>query len=173
MLLKPRTPKYSAVEMNEIVLPEHTNLLNQLMGGRLMCWMDVCSFIVAQRHANRAVVTASVDHISFKQPIPLGNIVRIRGKITRAFHSSMEIFMEVRAENTLSGEFMDSNSAFFTFVALDQTGRPTQVPGVRPESEEERIFFDGALRRRRLRLLFKDLKDEKISELLGEKIPKS
>lgn len=143
----------SFVTMTELVLPNDTNPLNNLMGGRLMHWMDIVSAIAAQRHSNRIVVTASVDNISFSKPIQLGNVVTLTAYVTRSFNSSMEVFIKVTAEDIPSGKKTESNRAFFTFVAVDQTGRPIDVPEVEPESDEEVELFEGALRRRQLRLV--------------------
>lgn len=146
-------PRESLVSMTELVLPNDTNTLNNLMGGRLMHWMDIVSAIAAQRHSNRTVVTASVDNISFRHPIQLGNVVTLRAKVTRAFNSSMEVRIDVDAEDIPSGKKIESNSAYFTFVAMDPAGHPANVPEIEPETDEDRILFDGALRRRQLRLI--------------------
>lgn len=153
MSKKKKFPRESFVSMTELVLPNDTNTLNNLMGGRLMHWMDIVSAIAAQKHSNRIVVTASVDNISFKHPIALGNVVTLRAKVTRAFNSSMEVRIDVDAEDIPSGRKTESNSAYFTFVAVDQSGRPIDVPEVEPETEDEKSFYDGALRRRQLRLI--------------------
>jgi acyl-CoA hydrolase len=153
MSKKKKFPRESAVSMTELVLPNDTNTLNNLMGGRLMHWMDIVSAIAAQKHSNRIVVTASVDNISFRHPIRLGNVVTLRAKVTRAFSSSMEVRIDVSAEDIPSGTLMESNSAYFTFVAVDQLGKPIDVPEVEPENDEERAMFEGALRRRQLRLI--------------------
>lgn len=139
--------------MTELVLPNDTNTLNNLMGGRLMHWMDIVSAIAGQKHSNHIVVTASVDNISFKHPIRLGNVVTLKAKVTRAFKSSMEVRIEVEAEDAPSGKKFESNEAYFTFVALGEDGKPTDVPEIEPESEEEKELFNGALRRRQLRLI--------------------
>ena len=153
MSRKKKFPRESAVNMTQLVLPNDTNTLNNLMGGRLMHWMDIVSAIAAQKHANKIVVTASVDNISFKHPIQLGNVVTLHAKVTRAFNSSMEVRIDVEAEDIPSNTKTESNSAFFTFVAVDQFGRPTEIPEVEPETEEEKALFEGALRRRQLRLI--------------------
>ncbi|MCZ8354506.1 MAG: acyl-CoA thioesterase [Cyclobacteriaceae bacterium] len=153
MAKKKKTPSESFISMTELVLPNDTNTLNNLMGGRLMHWMDIVSAIAAQKHSNRIVVTASVDNISFKHPIQLGNVVTLKAKVTRAFNSSMEVRIDVDAEDIPASRKVDSNSAYFTFVAVDQSGRPIDVPEVEPETEEEKEFFNGALRRRQLRLI--------------------
>lgn len=153
MVKKKKTPRESFVSMTELVLPNDTNTLNNLMGGRLMHWMDIVSAIAAQKHSNRIVVTASVDNISFRHPIQLGNVVTLRARVTRAFNSSMEVRIDVDAEDIPSGKKIDSNMAYFTFVAMDESGHPTDVPEVEPQTEEEVGLYDGALRRRQLRLI--------------------
>jgi acyl-CoA hydrolase len=141
------------VSMTELVLPNDTNTLNNLMGGRLMHWMDIVSAIAGQKHSNSTVVTASVDNISFRSPIQLGNVVTLRAKVTRAFNSSIEIRIDVEAENIPEGKKVASNTAYFTFVAVDKEGKPVEVPEIEPQTDEEKALFDGALRRRQLRLI--------------------
>lgn len=141
------------VSMTELVLPNDTNTLNNLMGGRLMHWMDIVSAIAGQKHSNSTVVTASVDNISFRSPIQLGNVVTLRAKVTRAFNSSIEIRIDVEAENIPEGKKVASNTAYFTFVAVDKEGKPVEVPEIEPQTAEEKALFDGALRRRQLRLI--------------------
>ncbi len=166
MAKKKKTCSASYVQMTELVLPNDTNTLNNLMGGRLMHWMDVVSAIAAQKHSNRIVVTASVDNISFNHPIRLGNVVTLKAFVTRAFNSSMEVYIEAVAEDIPASKKIETNSAFFTFVAVDQSGRPIDVPELVPESEEEKELYNGALRRRQLRLvLAKRMKPEEATEL--------
>ncbi len=158
--------KDSVTIMTEMVLPNDTNTLNNLMGGRLMHWMDIVAAIAAQKHCNRIVVTASADSISFKEPINLGNVVTLRSQVTRAFTSSMEVFIEVTAEDIPANKKIMTHRAFFTFVAVDQNGKPIEVPEVIPETAEEIEFFEGALRRRQLRLvLAQRMKPEDAVEL--------
>jgi acyl-CoA hydrolase len=166
MSRKKKHPRESFVSMTELVLPNDTNTLNNLMGGRLMHWMDIVSAIAAQKHSNRIVVTASVDNISFKNPIRLGNVVTLRAKVTRAFTSSMEVRIDVDAEDVPSEHKFESNVAYFTFVALDANGKPTDVPEVEPENDEERELYSGALRRRQLRLILAGrMKPQEANEL--------
>jgi acyl-CoA hydrolase len=153
MTRKKKYPRESLVSMTELVLPNDTNTLNNLMGGRLMHWMDIVSAIAGQKHSNSTVVTASVDNISFRSPIQLGNVVTLRAKVTRAFNSSIEIRIDVEAENIPEGKKVASNTAYFTFVAVDKEGKPVEVPEIEPENEDERALYDGALRRRQLRLI--------------------
>ena len=143
----------SLVTMTELVLPNDTNGLDNLMGGRLMHWMDIAAAIAGQKHSNRIVVTASVDNISFSQPIRKGNTVTIKAFVTRAFNSSMEVYMEVTAEDIPADKKVHTNKAFFTFVAVDQTGNPINIPEVEPETDLEKELYEGALRRRQLRLV--------------------
>ena len=138
MSSKKKYAKESFVTMTELVLPNDTNTLNNLMGGRLMHWMDIVSAISAQKHSNRIVVTASVDNVSFKKAIQLGNVVTLNAHVTRAFNSSMEVAIEVWAEDIPSGKRVESNRAFFTFVAVDQSGKPIDVPELVPETDEEK-----------------------------------
>ena len=151
--MQTKHPKDSLTIMTEIVLPNDTNSLNNLMGGRLLHWMDIASAIAAQKHSNSIVVTASVDSVSFKEPIKLGDVVNIKAWITRTFNTSMEVFTEVWAENIPKGRKIKSNDAYYTFVALDSENKPIPVPTVTPQTELEREKYDGALRRRQLRLV--------------------
>lgn len=153
MSIKVKSPKDSFTIMNELVLPNDTNTLNNLMGGRLLHWMDIAAAISAQKHCNRIVVTASVDNVSFQQPIKLGDVITIEAKVTRAFNTSVEVRLDVWAENIPSGSRAKSNEAYYTFVAVDQSGRTIPVPELKPETDEEKELFAGALRRRQLRLI--------------------
>ncbi|MCL4640950.1 MULTISPECIES: acyl-CoA thioesterase [Olivibacter] len=158
--------KESFTIMNELVLPNDTNTLNNLMGGRLLHWMDIAAAISAQKHCNRIVVTASVDNVSFRHPVKLGDVISIEAKVTRAFNTSVEVQLQVYAQNIPSGSRIKSNEAFYTFVAIDQNSRTIAVPELVPETEEEKELFDGALRRRQLRLILAGkMKPEEASEL--------
>jgi acyl-CoA hydrolase len=150
---QPKFARESVTVMTEMVLPNDTNTLGNLMGGRLLYYMDIAAAIAAQKHSNRIVVTASVDNVSFAEAVKLGNIVTLKAQVTRSFSSSMEVYIEVWAEDIPAGVRVSTNSAFYTFVAVDQTGRPIEVPGVVPETDEEKDRYDSALRRRQLRLV--------------------
>lgn len=139
--------------MNELVLPNDTNTFNNLMGGRLLHWMDIVAAITAQKHSGKIVVTASVDSVSFSKSIRLGDVVTMEASVSRSFNSSMEIHINVWAENIPTGEKFKSNEAYYTFVALDRNGAPLKVPQIKPETEDEQKRYDGALRRRQLRLV--------------------
>lgn len=153
MSIKTKHPQGSFTIMNELVLPNDTNTLNNLMGGRLLHWMDIAAAISAQKHCNRIVVTASVDNVSFKQAIKLGDVITIEAKVTRSFNTSVEVRLDVWAENIPSGARFKSNEAYFTFVALDESGKTIPVPELVSQTEEETDLFNGALRRRQLRLI--------------------
>lgn len=151
---------------SHIVLPENTNTLGNLMGGQLLNWMDVTAAISAHRHSRRIVVTAAVNNVSFQHPIKLGDIVTIEAKVSRAFSSSMEVYMEVFVEHHTTGEKMRCNEAMYTFVAVDQVGNAIPVPELIPETEEEKMRYEAALRRRQLRLVLAGkLKPENATEL--------
>jgi len=147
-------------------LPNDTNTLNNLMGGKLLHWMDICAAIAAQKHSNRIVVTASVDNVSFRKAIKLGDVVTLEAKVTRSFNSSMEVYLEVSAENIPAGQKYKCNEAYFTFVAVDQLGNPINVPDLKPETTGEEKLFEGALRRRQLRLILAGrMKPDEATEL--------
>ncbi len=153
MELKAKTPGESFVMMTELVLPNDTNVYGNLMGGRLMYWMDIAAALAASKHCNTAVVTASVDNISFEAPIKLGNVVQIEARVSRAFNSSMEVHLKVWAEDMTQRFKYKSNEAYYTFVSLDPNQKPQSVPALVPETAEEIRLYDGALRRRQLRLI--------------------
>ena len=151
--MQPKSASESITIMTELVLPNDTNVFGNLMGGRLMYWMDIAAALSAQRHCNAPVVTASVDNISFENPIKLGNVVHIEAKITRSFNTSMEIHLKVWGEDLTQQFKYKSNEAYYTFVALDPNRKPRGVAAVVPESADEKKLFEGALRRRQLRLI--------------------
>jgi acyl-CoA hydrolase len=151
--MKKRKPQDSFVSSTEFVLPNDTNTLNNMMGGRMMHLMDIVAAISAQRHSGRIVVTASVDNLNFTKPIPLGSVVTISANVTRAFNSSMEVRVVADLEDNMRGIRERSNDAFYTFVAVDQNGRPIDVPEIEPETEEDWKWYNGAMRRRQVRLI--------------------
>jgi acyl-CoA hydrolase len=148
-----KSPKDSHTIMNELVLPNDTNMLHNLMGGRLLHWMDIAAAISAQKHCNTLAVTVSVDSVSFKHSIKLGDVVTIEARVSRAFTTSVEVRMDVYAENIPSGTRVKSNEAYYTFVALDKAGNKLPVPELVPETPAEQALYDSALRRRQLRLI--------------------
>jgi acyl-CoA hydrolase len=150
--LKPKSVRHSQVEMTEMVLPNHTNQLGNLLGGQLMHWIDICAAIAASRHTNRVCVTASVDKLNFLHPIKEGEVVILQGSVNRAFTTSVEVGVKVTSENLLSGVRKHANSAYLTFVAIDDHGKPVPVPPIHPSSPAERRRFRDAARRRSERL---------------------
>lgn len=156
----------------EIVMPNDTNPMNNLMGGNLLKWMDIACGICGGKHANRIVVTAAVDNVSFTRPIKIGDIVTVHAQVTRAFNTSMEIFVEVYKENFRASEKVKCNEAFYTFVALDEDGRPVEVAELIPETEDEQRKYIGAMRRRELRLILAGrMKPEEAKELKAIFLP--
>jgi len=151
--MQSKTASQSKTIVTDIVLPSETNPINNLFGGELLARMDRAASIAARRHSRRIVVTASVNHVAFNRAIPLGSVVMIEAKVSRAFTSSMEIYMDVWIEDRESGECIKANEAIYTFVAVDETGRPTKIPELVPETELEKQRFDAALRRKQLSLL--------------------
>ena len=167
-----KKPSASRTIMNELVLPNDTNTLNNLMGGRMLHWMDIAAAIAAQKHSGKTVVTASVDSVSFGKCIRLGDVVTLEAEVSRAFNTSMEVYIKVWAENIPSGEKFKSNEAYYTFVALDRNGSPLGIPKLEPETEEEVKRYDGALRRRQLRLILAGkMKPDEATELKALFLP--
>lgn len=151
--MTPKPPSVGTCRMTELVLPNDTNTLGNLMGGRLLHLMDVCAAIAAQRHSNRTVVTASVDSVDFRGAVKLGEVVVIEATVNRAFTTSMEVGLKVWAEDTRRAERRFCNQAFYTFVAVDGDGQPIPVAPLEPETDAERERFEAAARRRELRLV--------------------
>ncbi|MBM3159944.1 MAG: acyl-CoA thioesterase [Bacteroidetes bacterium] len=149
-----------------VVLPNDTNTQGNLFGGQLLAWMDVIASVSAHRHCKRVVVTASVNNVSFQKPIQHASIVTLEAKVSRAFSSSMEIFVDVFVEDQVTGTKEKCNEAIYTFVAVDHNGGPIQVPELIPESEDEVKRFEGALRRKQLSLILAGKLDpQKATEL--------
>jgi acyl-CoA hydrolase len=154
----------------EIVLPNDTNGLGNMMGGRLLHLMDKCAAISAQRHTNRVCVTASVDTVEFHSAILQGEIVVIESQVNRVFRTSLEVELNVWAENPHARTRRTCNRAFFTFVAVDDDGAPVQAPPITPETEEERSRYRSAARRRELRLFMSGRLDLRDAEGLREDV---
>jgi acyl-CoA hydrolase len=147
-----KTVKDSQTEMIELVLPNDTNQLCALLGGKLMHWIDIAAAIAAQRHCGKVCVTASVDEINFHHPIRLGEVVTLRASVNRVFTTSMEVGVQATAENLLTGEKKTTNTAYLTFVALDSNGKPTNASPIVPETKDEKRRFREAMIRRAQRL---------------------
>ncbi len=148
-----KSPKDSLTILTDMVLPGETNALNNLFGGELLARMDRACSIAAQRHSSRIVVTASVNHVAFNKAVPVGSVVIVEAKVSRAFNSSMEIYADVWTEDRESGQKTKVNEGIYTFVAVDRTGTPVKVPAIAPETELEQERYDGALRRKQLSLV--------------------
>jgi len=152
-----KAPSESQVIMTELVLPNDTNQLGNLLGGRLMHWVDIAAALVAQKHSGKVCVTASVDEISFNEPIKLGHVVYITATITRAFRTSMEVHVVVDREDPLHGNRSRTSQAYLTFVAIDQYGKPLPAPPVSPVTQEEIERYEDAALRRDARLKYRQV----------------
>ncbi len=164
--MKTKTASETLAVMSEIVLPNDTNTLGNLMGGRLLHWLDICAAISAHRCSKRIVVTAAVNNVAFSHPIKLGDIVTLEAKVSRSFTTSMEVVIDVYVEDHRTGAKTKCNEAIYTFVAVDQMGSPIHVPEVVPESDLEKQRYDAALRRKELSLILAGkMKAEDATEL--------
>src|SRR5271165_2686210 len=149
--LIPKPVSESKSEMIELVLPNDTNPLGALLGGRLMHWIDLAGALAAHRHSRHYVVTASIDHLDFWTPVHVGDLVVLRSSVNRVFTTSMEVGVQVVVENYLLEEIKHVSSAYLTFVAVDKDGRHLKVPPVIPETDEQRRRYEDAGRRREIR----------------------
>jgi acyl-CoA hydrolase len=161
-----KTPSDSRTVTTDLVLPSETNHLSHLFGGALLAKMDRAAYITARRHSRRIAVTASVNHVAFNTAIPLGSVVTIEASVSRAFKTSMEIFIDVFIEDRISGERTKANEAIYTFVAVDDTMTPVEVPEIVPETELEKSRYEAALRRKQLSLVLAGkMKPQEAAEL--------
>ncbi|MCB0548474.1 MAG: acyl-CoA thioesterase [Phaeodactylibacter sp.] len=163
--LKAKKVSDSRTVMTEMVMPNDTNPMGNLMGGNLLRWMDIASGICAGKHCEAHVVTASVDHVSFQKPIRLGDVITLEATVTRAFRTSVEIHVEVFANDIKGGNPRRCNHAYYTFVGMDDDGNPQTVPPVLPLTEIEQQRFDSASKRREMRLILSGrIKPEEATE---------
>lgn len=170
--MKAKTPTESRCIKTEIVLPNDTNTLGNLRGGRLLHWIDIAGAISCHRHCGRIVVTAAVNNVAFDHPVRLGDIVTFTAEVTRAFTSSMEVFVDVSIEGTRRQKM--TNTAIYTFVAVDQLGNPIEVPPIVPETDIQKERYAGALRRRQLSLILAGkMKPDEATELKALFFPAS
>jgi len=151
--MSPRTPSESRTTLTDLVLPSETNPIGNMFGGELLARMDRAASIAARRHSRQIVVTVSVNHVAFNKMIPLGSVVTVEAQISRVFRTSMEVYIDVWLEDRKSGKRTKANEAIFTFVAVDEQGRPMAVPEIKPETQLEKDRFAAALRRRQLSLV--------------------
>jgi acyl-CoA hydrolase len=166
MKMSPRSPKETRTVITDLVLPSETNPIGNMFGGELLARMDRAASISARRHSRRIVVTASVNHVAFNKMIPLGSVVTVEAHVSRAFKSSMEVYMDVWIEDRESGLRSKANEAIYTFVAVDEMGNPVPVPPLKPETDLEKERFDAALRRKQLSLVLAGkMKPEQATEL--------
>lgn len=142
----------SLTEMTELVLPQDSNLLGNILGGRVMHLIDVAGAIAAHRHCHRQVVTASVDHLDFLNPVRVGDLIILEAHVNRAFHTSMEVGVEVYSEDSAAGVRKHTTAALLTYVALDEARKPVAVPPLIAETSEERRRFEEAGARRKARV---------------------
>ncbi|WP_035141406.1 acyl-CoA thioesterase [Flavobacterium daejeonense] len=166
MPLTPKHPSESLTVLTDLVLPSETNHIHNLFGGELLARMDRAASIAAQRHSRNISVTASVNHVAFTKAILLGSVVTIEAKVSRAFKSSMEVYIDVWVEDRNSGVKTKANEAIYTFVAVDEKGTPVEVAQIIPETELEKQRYDAALRRKQLSLVLAGkMKPEEATEL--------
>lgn len=151
--MESKHPKDSKTTMTDLVLPSETNAIHTLFGGELLARMDRAASIAAERHSGKIVVTASVNHVAFKHAVPLGSIVTVEAKVTRAFKSSMEVYIDVWVDDKNTETSVKVNEAIFTFVAVDSDAYPIGIPQLVPETKEEILRYEGALRRKQLSLV--------------------
>jgi len=159
--MRAKTPSESLTVLTDLVLPGETNYLDNLFGGELLARMDRACSIAARRHSRRIVVTASVNHVAFTKSVPVGSVVTLEAKVSRAFKSSMEIYVAVWIEDRQSGEKTKVNEGIYTFVAVDETGKPVPIPQIEPETELEKKRYEAALRRKQLSLVLAGKMDPK------------
>ncbi|MBW1293955.1 acyl-CoA thioesterase [Aquimarina litoralis] len=164
--MEARYPSESRTILTDLVLPGETNPLNNLFGGELLARMDRAAGIAAGRHSRRIVVTASVNHVAFSKAIPLGSVVTVEAKVSRAFKTSMEVVIDVWIEDRQSGDKTKANEAIYTFVAVNESGSPVSIPPIKPETELEQQRYDAALRRKQLSLVLAGkMKPDEATEL--------
>ena len=162
MMAEPRRIKKvneSNITMTELVLPNHTNQLGNLLGGQLMHWIDICAALAASKHSQHVCVTASVDSIDFHHPVRLGNVVTLIASVNRAFKTSMEVGVKVVAESFIEGKRVHTNTAYLTFVSVDENIRPVETFEILPETDDEKRRFNEALTRRQARLVTRPSKN--------------
>src|SRR5690625_3888428 len=159
--MKARAPRESRAIVTDLILPGETNPINNMFGGDLLARMDRIASIAARRHGRRIVVTASVNNVAFQKPIPLGSVITLEAKISRAFKSSMEVIIDVWIEDRENGERTLANDAIYTFVAVNEQGQPVEVPPIQPETEIEKERYEAALRRKQLSLVLAGKMDPK------------
>jgi acyl-CoA hydrolase len=166
--LEPRAVRLSRVEMTELVLPNDANIHGSVLGGRVLHLVDICAAIAATRHCGKGVVTAALDEMEFLHPVRVGHVLLLRASVNFASRTSVEVGVKVWSEDPRTGERRHTSTAYLTFVALDEWGRPTEVPPVLPETDEERRRHDSAARRRAHRLAVRDERRQRRADKGGD-----
>lgn len=151
--MKGRHPRESETVLTELMMPHHANVMGNVFGGHILSLVDRVAAVAAIRHSRRPCVTVSVDKVDFREPIRVGELVTAFARVNFAGRTSMEIGVKVVAENVMTGEKRHTNSCYLTYVALDDAGRPTPVPPVVPEGDEEKRRYDRAAQRRATRVM--------------------
>lgn len=154
--MKFKKPSESETIMTEVVCPNDANPMGFLLGGRLVHWMDIATAVCAQNHAGKICVTASIDHVEFKRPARIGDIITIKARATRAFNTSVEVFVEAWAKKIISQQSYLINEAYFTFVAIDEDAKPAAVPQIKPGTLKEKENYRLATERKKKRLQAKN-----------------
>ena len=149
--MKSKSIKNSHVIMHELVLPNDTNVLGNVHGGRVMCLMDICAAMSAYKHARQPVVTASVDRLDFLAPANKGDILILKSSVNYSHKTSMEIGVRIDAESPFTGEVRHTATAYLTFVAIDDNNKPTEIPKIIPETEDEKRRYERAVNRHLIR----------------------
>lgn len=157
--LAPKTVRHSRIQVAEVVLPNDTNPLGNLLGGKVMHWIDMTGAIAAHRHCRSVVVTASMDSLQFLHPIKMGELALIEAWVNCAFRTSVEVEVHVSSENILSGERKKTSTAFLTYVSLDEKGRPKPVPPLKPVTAAEKRRYREAQLRRQTRLQLREARN--------------
>jgi acyl-CoA hydrolase len=169
MTRQTKTVRESQHETSELMMPQHANNLGHVFGGVILSMMDKAAAIAAIRHARQTVVTASIDRVDFREPVKLGDLVVMHASVNYVGRSSMEVGVRVEAEDLLTGNRRHTNSCYLTFVAIDQNGRPVEVPLLVPETPDEERRYEAAKERRRRRLEERELEAERRTVASGDR----
>lgn len=160
-VMEAKSPRESVTVVTDLILPSETNPLNNMFGGDLLARMDRAASISAGRHSRSNVVTASINNVAFRNSIPLGSVITLEAKVSRAFKSSMEIIIDVWVEDRINGDRTQVNESIYTFVAVDKAGKPVKVQPIQPETKQEKERYEAALRRKQLSLVLAGKMDPK------------
>jgi acyl-CoA hydrolase len=148
----PKPGNASRIQLAQLMLPEHANTHGNVHGGWIMKLVDEAGALASTRHAGHRTVTVAIDRMLFRHPVHVGDLVLLNAEVTYAGHTSIEVEVQVVAENPISGQRVDTNTAYLVYVAIDENGKPTQVPPLLVETEQEKIRMDEAIKRQEMRL---------------------